>query len=182
MNSFNLSEDKFKICLSKNEVESLFGSFEMIDYDSPHTKAIIDSIIINALPERMLPFNCDKVMIEVFPEDGGCVVEVTKVYTSSKTDKKRRKQEYILLFNDSEDMISYIKGFKKSDILKVKENTLFKYKNTFFLLINVSDKSLLPIANEYGKVFPIKSPVGEKLIEYGKELYCNAIEKIYSSI
>ncbi len=182
MRSFDLSDNKFKICLSSEEVASLFGSFEMIDYDTPHTKAIIDSIIINALPEKMLPFDCDKVLIEVFPDGDGCIVEVTKIYGSGKSAKKRRKQEYILLFSSSEDMINYIKSLKPSDILKVKDNTLYRYKNAFFLSVNIRDKSLLINAREYSRVIPVKNPTGEMLLEYGKRLYSGAIEKIFSSL
>lgn len=181
MKSYNLSEDKIKICLTDDEVESLFGSFDMIDYDSPHSRAILDSLICSALPEKMLPLSCEKVLIEVAPEEDGCSIQVTRIYDKGKRRQKSiKRHEYILLFKSSEDMIDYIKSLKSTDILNITDSKLFKCKNTFALYICFLGQSgFIKSASEYAVLLNAKSSKGAFIAEHGQMLYDSAIEKIY---
>ena len=183
MKSFNIGENKIKICLTSDEIEVMFGSYDMIDYDSPRSRAIIDSLICSAMPKSIGEHGCDKVLIEVLPERDGCSIQVTRIYDKGiGLQKNIRKQEYILLFSSSEDLIDFIGSLKPLEVSLITSSELYRIKSSFALYL-CTDKNypFLKSACEYGKVFNKLSPMGSIISEHGKLLFNEAAEKLYKA-
>ena len=178
MNTYNINKDKVKITLTDDEVNDLFGGYDLIDYNCPRSRAVLDSLLLGALPESMLPLDCKQVLIEVTEEKSGCSIQVTRLYEKAKKlHKISGKYKYILLFESSEDMIKFITQnelgdkFPKSELIKSGE----KYALCFHFERPVGHYNRL---SEYGKLIDAQSPEGAAIKEYGTMICKNAAEKL----
>ena len=182
MKTYNINDDKVKICLTDDEVKSLFGSFDMIDYDSPRSRAILDSLICSALPEKVSQRVCEKVLIEVLPERGGCSIQVTRIYAGKNQRKQRRRSEYILLFECSEDMIKYIRSMTASAAIEAEKSRLYRAGGRYALFIAAEGPAGAdPAAREFARIISEKDPLAAMITERGEYLYSGAVEKLYKA-
>lgn len=183
MNTYNINKDKVKICLSDDEVKSLFGGYDMIDYDCPRSRAILDSLLLNALPENMLPFDCKKVLIEVMEEKNGCSIQITRIYNGGKRlHKVKSAQKYILQFTCSEDFIKFVTQ-AKNKLPQLKNCKLLKSGERFCLYFS-AEKSFIKANSrfcEYGTLLSGDLPKAAAILEYGKIIGDADLEKISSA-
>lgn len=114
-----IGKNKIKIILTEEEVLRHFGGYDMIDYSSPRSKATLNAILTSALPDEMLPLDCNRVLIEIQAENKGCVIYFTKVYKKQKNTqlKKSNQKTLALAFLNSEDLISFICNRLNSNII-----------------------------------------------------------------
>ena len=183
MDTYSINKDKVKIHLTNDEVNSLFGGYDMIDYSCPRSKAVLDSLLSKNLPDDMLPLDCGKILIEVIEEHSGCSIQITRIYDKGKRlYKKGNRHKYILLFNSSEDMFLFVEQIDDETLSSFKNSKLLKIEDKYALLF-AKDSTLKHFFShlcEYGKIIDSKSILGSKLLEYGVILSNNATEKLFS--
>lgn len=176
-----INENKFKISLTDNEIELLFGEYSLIDYNEPKAKLAIDMLISEALPESMVPLKCDKVLIEVKQTLGGCNIYFTQLFNSKKSKvNAKSKETYTLVFKNSENLIDCIKMLFKKEISG--RNYLYRFDDTYRLIIENCD---LPFESDALKEFCTNTYKSEtekmRTLEYGSFITENAVKKISDS-
>lgn len=176
-----ISKNKIKIELTNEEIEIFFGGYEYINYSNPDSKLAINLLLKEALPQELLPLDCNRVMIEVNPTKTGCSILFTKVYTNPR---KRYKvsgciKNYILYFEDSEGMILTCKEFAQN-IPQVIKSELYADKNGYYLALHGSN-----ISRQLLHIGEFCNSISEKneilaMVKENTKLICKdcAIEKI----
>ena len=171
------SENNIELYLSDEEIEKIFGGYELIDYDSPECRVKLHALLISAAPEMLFPLECDRVLIEVKPKDYGCTIALTKIHTRVKTYRQAKAKTLTLIFENSEYMIRAITALKA---LSAEKSELYTYEKRYALIIAVrqDDKNTLTHLGEYCKVENRRS-YAEKIREYWQPV-CknNAIDKL----
>lgn len=127
MNVETIDKDKLKISLTLDEIISLFGSYENINYQNQYSKATLHILYQKAVANTDFPLDCQKLLIEVKPIYSGCEIYFTKLFEKENLTIKRNKT-YALYFKNSEDLISFIKTCKTyiSDLLQYQNNYILK--------------------------------------------------------
>ena len=170
-----IGKNKIKILLSEEEVLRLFGGYDMIDYSSPRSKATLNAILTSALPDEMLPLDCNQVLIEIRAESNGCAIYFTKVYKNGKKGEQKRlkSQNLAFTFSNSEDLICFICRTLPKDIIS---SEIFSITKKYILILTLGDTS--PIDMYYLKEFCKEIITDEFAIahirEYGKFICQNA--------
>ena len=181
MDTYNISKDKVKICLTEDEVLTLFGGYDNIDYECPRARAVLDSLLMRALPASMLPLDCKRVLIEVTEEASGCSIQITRLYDKGKRlHKTSGRRKYILLFKCSEDMIKFIEQTPPETLELLCSVKLIKYSGKFGLMFTANDiqrKKITAFA-EYGKLIESNSLLGAVVLEYGNIICEKATERL----
>ena len=75
----NISDSVIELYLSNDEIENIFGGYEFIDYDVPESRIKIHSLLLSAEPKTLSRIDCDKILIEVRPQNSGCTLTLTKI-------------------------------------------------------------------------------------------------------
>ncbi len=161
MNIDTLSKNKIKISLTDEEIYTLFGGYDMIDYSKPRSKTVIDMLISRALPEEMLPLDCNKVLIEVRPIYGGCAIYFTRIYDKKK-QKSNKAGRYILFFETSEKMITAL------PFISASKSRLYHINNGLALLIEAKEDFDKIRIGEYADCIIKDKIMIEKITEHSK--------------
>lgn len=178
----NINKDKIKVSLTDDEIENLFGSYNLIDYTNPHSRFMLNLILRSALPDYTLPLDCKRVLIEVKPEIKGCSIYFTCIYDKSpkKIKKINETREYALCFKNSNDMINCICTI---DISKIAQSALYTNNGSYQLIIRAHKgftEQILQIS-EFCDVYVDKTKISE-IEEHNKLISCpTAIEKLASA-
>ena len=71
-----IDENRIVIYLNNQEICDIFGGYEFIDYDAADCRTKIHGLLAAAIPSAIMPFDCDRVLIEVKPEISGCSISL----------------------------------------------------------------------------------------------------------
>lgn len=181
MDTYTINKDKVKIRLTDDEVKELFGGYDNIDYDCPRSRAVLDSLLLNVLPESMLPLDCKKVLIEVTEERSGCSIQITRLYDKGKRlHRTNGRRQYILLFESSEDLIDFTLRENPENLKDVYRFELLNAGGRFALLFSLNG---VPIKqcfhfSEYGRLIDSRSVEGAHIIEYSAPICADAAKKL----
>lgn len=183
MNIDTVGENKIKISLTDDEINSLFGGYDMIDYEHPRSKMVLNTLLSSALPEEKIPLDCKKVLIEVHPICGGCAIFFTSLYEKDTAVKCRKPKGYFLVFKNSENMIKLINELGQKYKSDIKNSRLIITDGCFVLYIKVQGKLLGDLGHikEYCKVYKEKSPYGSYITEHGETVCKNAVFKMFNA-
>jgi len=114
-----VSENKLKIVLTNEDMESMDITYDEIDYENTNTKKILREIFDTAKRLTGFDASCEKIFVEVHPDrkNEGCMISVTKLtppksepYTYEKRYKKLytgiKKKRLLYMFENSEILSS----------------------------------------------------------------------------
>lgn len=174
-----MNDNKIELFLSDEEVEKIFGGYELIDYDLPECRIKIHSLLISAAPEGAFPLDCDKVSIEVKPKEFGCTIALTKIYKSSKRYRQvKANKTVIVIFKNSSDLIDALGALI---MLRAEESELYSLNSKYAVIAEAKNKSrdIITHLGEFGTVSRQKNDA-VRIKEYW-QLICgdNAIQKLY---
>ncbi len=177
MHIVTISKDKIRISLTDQEIIELFGSYDMIDYSNPHSKMAINMLFHIAVPDDMLPLDCKRVLIEVKPENTGCSIYFTRIYSGKRFRKVVDIREYLLEFENSNDLIDCICNISPTSVIT---SRLYTNKGTYQLIISAQKSFGLTLlqVSEYCRVSTDKIKISE--VEEHHILVCqnDAVPKI----
>lgn len=101
-----IDENRIVIYLNNQEICDIFGGYEFIDYDAADCRTKIHGLLAAAIPSAIMPFDCDRVLIEVKPEISGCSISLIKLHTVNGNKKTGVKNRTItLIFESIESLI-----------------------------------------------------------------------------
>lgn len=146
------NDQRIELYLSDEEIESLFGSYELIDYNIPECRIKIHSLLISAATDELFPLDCKRLLIEVKPKDYGCTISLTKVYDTAKKYRQiKRNKTIVCIFENSDNMLASITALTA---LNAQNSELYTNKNQYAIIaetkyINYDDTVLL---REYCKI------------------------------
>lgn len=173
MNIDTIGKYKVKIDLTDAEIQHFFGGYEMINYSSQSSKTALGNLLRLALPSYMLPLDCNRILIEVFPTKNGCSIFLTFRYFQEAPKKFRivsEEKSYTVVFKDSESMIKGIIELAKNRIIQKSKSSLFFCHGSYRLIIktlNSINGSLLHI-REYCTSLSKSNITAAVTEEYGK--------------
>ncbi len=172
----NINENRIKIDLTDDEIYLLFGGYEKIDYSNEQSKHTLNLLFKKAVPNGEFPLDCEKLLIEVKPANGGCSIFITKMYNDTPRRYKRvnKKHTYLLNFSDSENMIRGICELNRNNSFDDTKSKLYKFEDNYCVII-YCDKNIdeiLTHIKEYGCEIYKSSVTVAKVTEYGKSI-CN---------
>ncbi len=161
-----INKDKIKISLTDDEIKELFGSYDLIDYSKPHSKMAINMLFRIAVPEDMLPLDCTRVLIEVKPESRGCAIYFTRMYSGKRFRKVIDIRDYLLLFENSNDLTDCISNISPVGIIG---SRLYTNDGTYQLIVSAERSfcAILPHLSEYCRISTDKIQISE-VQEYHK--------------
>ena len=135
MNIDTLSDNKIQISLTDEEVSSIFGGYDKINYNNPQAKLRLNSFLNSVIVSANFSLDSKSLIVEIRQEITGCSITLTKIY--GKFHRKRRRLKLkgrIVLFDTADEMIDSITALCKSNIL-VKKSTLYLLNNQYRLLL-----------------------------------------------
>ncbi|MBO4693316.1 MAG: adaptor protein MecA [Clostridia bacterium] len=173
-----MRDDKIELYLSDEEIEKIFGGYDLIDYDAPECRIKIHSLLLSAAPCTLLPLNCDRVLIEVKPKEYGCTITLTKIYGSPKKYRQSAKMKTIVfVFEDSNSMIASTNCMKA---LKAEKSELYSNGKEYALIIisNRENKKTIAGLCEYCTI-KLRRTEAERIREYWQPVCTSkALEKL----
>lgn len=125
-----VEDNKIEIYLSPKEIYDIFGGYEYINYKTAESKGKIHKLLAAAIPEKLLPLDCEQVLIEVRPKSPGCTISLTKVYANSA-----KPTCVTFIFNNSEQLIS---GILPLQALRVISSELYTHCDKYALICSVT--------------------------------------------
>ncbi len=162
-----LSKTQVKISLSRDEIQTFFGGYHLIDYKNPNSKKMLNLLLKEALPDEVFPLDCKRVLIEVKPLAHGCEILFTKLYDTAHKRFKRvnTRRQYALIFASTNDLLDFAKCALKDDIT---DGSLYIYENKYALIISASQgfERRLAHLGEFCNVSENKTLIS-KIAEYG---------------
>ena len=147
-----VNENRIDIYLSEDEINDIFGGYELIDYDAPDCRMKIHNLLAAAIPDMLLPLNCERVLIEVKPKRYGCVITFTKIYGAVKKLRRISSTKTIsLIFENSDNLVSSVGAL---DRLSLVNSELYTYLNKYAVIANVkgNNSAALLHISEYCKI------------------------------
>ena len=147
-----INENRIDIFLSDEEISDIFGGYELIDYDAPDCRTKIHNLLAAAIPDMLLPLNCERVLIEVKPRRYGCVITFTKIYGATKKFKRIVNAKTVtLIFENSDSLLSAVGALK---LLSAATSELYTYGGNYAVLASIKNENakVLPHIGEYCKI------------------------------
>lgn len=173
-----VDENKIVIYLNSQEIFDIFGGYKFIDYDTAHCRTKIHGLLAAAIPSELLPFDCERVLIEVKPAINGCTISLTEIHSLKKTDENNLTITFI--FESSESLISAIPALKS---LAHTSGELYSYGKEYAVICTVKEccREELTHISEYGKISE-KRTLAAKIREHWHKI-CeeNAIGKMVNA-
>jgi len=199
-----VSDNKIKVTLSTSDLQERNLDFSALSYNSPQAQVLFWDMLHQAEIEFGFSASDAQLFIEATPGSGdNLVITLTKVEEDGdfesiqkyirnrfkrselKTKKKSKKVSsgvFIYSFDEFEDLCKVVGKISES---YSGESTLYKYNETFFLMItntaiaNTNPDYFDSLMSEYGRKAANTSFVDGFLNEYGiKMIEYNAIEVI----
>ena len=134
MNIDTLNANKMVISLTDEEVSSIFGGYDKIDYSSPHSKIRFNSFLNSIILSENFSLDSKSLMVEIRQEVYGCSITLTKIYDKIRKRHRLKIRGRLAIFNDSNEMIEGIISLYKSNI-RIKKSSLYLLGNQYRLLI-----------------------------------------------
>ncbi len=147
-----INDNKIELYLSDEEVENIFGGYELIDYDAPECRIKIHSLIISAAPKTLFPLDCERVLIEVKPKEYGCTLTLTKVYSSIKKYRQvSRIKTEVYIFENSDNLLAALNALKN---INAQYSELYTNENKYAVIVGINRKSIdtTTLLREYCKI------------------------------
>lgn len=194
-----ISDTQVKFMLTTSELKDRDIKLEELAISSDKTKKLFQDIMEKALDECGFDANDSPLIVEALPASvDGIIIIVTKVDTSKKAlekvsvkslvnDLHRYKKNSIIIrkSNVAEDKNLLVYTFSTLDKIIdtsvlldkifVGKSTVYKYKNRFFLTLEIKNdgetdisQKLQSILNEYGRKYISSSVIKNYLYEYGE--------------
>lgn len=163
-----INKNKIKISLTDEELSSLFGGYDNLNYNNPHSKHTLDMLLNAAIKNKNFPLDSERLLIEVKQEFSGCSIILTKIYSTTPKKYKRTSISYnVASFKTSEDMIKCIIALYNSN-LNIKKSDLYLTDSGYSLILY----SYVPNAflREYCKNISNNREVSSYIEEYGNPL------------
>lgn len=173
-----VSSDRIDIYLSNDEIEDIFGGYELIDYDTPECRIRIHSLLAAAMPGRILPLDCERILIEVRPQNPGCRISLTKLYSENTKAASRKPEKTVsMVFENSDNLLLALEALS---LTHSTASELYSFGDKYAVIAQIDDENcrrLLHIS-EYCKV-SLNNSDTVKIREYWS-LVCktNAIKKL----
>ena len=102
-----VDENRIEILLDNDEVNSIFGGYGLIDYDTPDCRIKIHKLLAAVMPKALLPLDCERILIEVKPQRFGCIISLTKIYGAPKRlSRKYRLSAVAFMFKSFDNLIA----------------------------------------------------------------------------
>ena len=162
-----LSKTQVKISLSRDEIHTFFGDYNLIDHKNPNSKKMLNLLLREALPDETFPLDCKRVMIEVKPISYGCEILFTKLYdiVPKKLKKIPTLRQFALIFKSTNDLLDFAKCALKDEIIG---GSLYIYEKQYILIVNVPIEFEQKMAHigEYCQIEGSKTQIS-KIAEYG---------------
>lgn len=172
-----INKNKIKISLTDEEVSSIFGGYDKIDYKNPDSKSRLDTFLNSIIISENFILDSKSLVVEIKQETSGCTITLTKVYDKSGGSRKRLKLKgRVAIFENSNDMLEGLLSLYKSGI-SVKRSDLYLLDNKYRLIIYsaVTDELL---SEYFINITNRKSTIGYTE-EYGTPLCLgNAVNKL----
>ncbi|MEE0808540.1 MAG: adaptor protein MecA [Acutalibacteraceae bacterium] len=162
-----LSKTQIKISLSRDEIQTFFGGYNLIDQKNPNSKKMLNLLLKEAIPDEDFPLDCKRVLIEVKPISYGCEILFTKLYNPNLKKIKRigTLRQFALIFKSSNDLLDFARSAQKGEIIG---GSLYIYEGQYALIINtpLEFERRLAHIGEYCKIEGSKTQIS-KIAEYG---------------
>lgn len=154
-----VDDKRLIISLSEEDMKIFDITFKKFDWSNDFSKNLINQLLALAKEETGFSTENKKMMIDLLPQNGGCIIFVT---TISKVTKEKRKiykikksrGPFIFVFKNIENVINAIDKIRNISIMDFK-NKLVEYENCYFLILCPCvclPTQLKSIFNEYGKL------------------------------
>lgn len=141
MNINTINKNKIKISLTDEEVSSIFGGYDKLDYKDPDSKFKLDMLLNNIIRDKDFSLDSERLLIEVIQELSGCSIVLTKIYEkNAKRYKKLVLKGRIAHFDTVEDMIEGIIALYNSN-LNIKKSDLYLLDKKYRLIIYTATPS-----------------------------------------
>lgn len=132
-----VSRNKLKICLSGDETNTLFGGYDKINYEDPHTRLVLNTLLQEALPQKAFALDCDRLLIEVKPLENGCIIYLTKLYSNAarRFHRVSPSECHILIFPDSESLIRAVCELYRRPRTRQIKSDLYRTESSYRLVL-----------------------------------------------
>lgn len=177
-----IHENKLKVLLSAEDMQSLGLDYESMDYTDPTTRRALISILENGRGKVGFHPRKAKLFIEVYPcEGGGCVLYFTNLHMPARGS--RAGMEPVLFeFEDSDSLIEgACKGFERYGH-RIYKSSLYLMEGKYRLVVyplDYTDRLSVYFLSEFGKRLGEGELLAAHTDEYGKALIRgNAIETL----
>lgn len=158
----SLNENKICVKLSNIEVLSCFGTYEKLLEMSTFTKTAIAALLRDIIANKWRNYCNMKIQIKIKAKRySGCEITVFSPNTSAF---KNVIFEFDNLENLTFAILNIYSTFKNS------KSSLFKFKNTYRLIINNCPLKTYYILNDFGRLCTPFSIEYARTVEYGKPL------------
>lgn len=191
-----LTENKLRVVLNIEDLESNNIDFDSVVNNTPETQSLILSILNQAEKEVGFYVQDSKIIIETFASfDGNFVFTITKTPTqaeqhtfSRKTPKAKRKSfkldtSIIYSFQNFDEFCDFCKAlhleFLSHENIKLicKNTSLYFYKDTYYLLISGINSNyehlteFFSVISEFTTRIDYYKNFDAKLLEHGKPIF-----------
>ena len=171
-----VNSNKLKISLTDEEVSSIFGGYDKIDYKNPASKSVLDSFLNNIIISENFILDSKSLIVEIKQELSGCSIILTKVYNKRNQRRRLKIKGRVAIFDTSDDMLSSLLALYKSNIT-VRRCDLYLLNDKYYLIVyTAADDGFLL---EYLENITNQKSVIAYTEEHGTPLYLgNAVKSL----
>lgn len=178
-----LSGHAVKIYLSLSDLSRYDLDFDTINDGSENTRRLLTVIIDNIRRDFGIDFSGEKVYIEVFSRQDGCLMFLS--FSERETVRKKKTCCIVCQFNNFESMKRFCMGIHGSYGKSIKSGRLYYNSDGLRLVIKLSSEALvriIGIVQEYGMVIGCTDIDIGATEEYYTRFRCrNIIERLAQS-
>lgn len=183
MNIESVGDEKIRVTLSKDDMNSLDITYDEMDYSNIETRRVIWTVLDEARAHLGKDIDTDgRLLIEVCPlDDGGCVMyfssakESDKDFKSARPVMKKESEPIIFKAACAGDLFDAFFALKEEKQY-FKSAEYLKHDGRLFCVVVPKPqcaKRLVFRLSEYGEAYSAKKHEAAFLFEYGKKLYLN---------
>lgn len=134
MNIDTLNANKMVICLTDEEVSSIFGGYDKIDYSNPNSKMRLHSFLNSIILSENFSLDSKSLLVEIRQEVYGCSITLTKSNDQKRKRHRLKIKGRLAIFNNADEMMEGIVALYKSSI-GLRKSTLYLIDNQYRLVI-----------------------------------------------
>lgn len=177
-------EKKVKISLNYNDLLSADTTFEDLDYKKEKTKALISSLLKQALEQTGFDISKGRLLIEAAPlPDGGCQIYFTNIENETKSyEQPLNTPPYIFEFDSIDSMLRVIPIVKQWTNTEFQSSFLYTLKGKYLLVFYPApgfEGRAGSILSQYGKLIGKGETPAAYVDRHGTLIYeSNALEEM----
>lgn len=178
-----LDKARVLISLKVEDMDTYAISIDKLNIKDKASKDALKSILQLALDKVGISCEGKAVLVEAMPHKEGVFILVTVDVMKSLRKTYRIKKPNMLpccKFESAEGLLSCVEHLK-SEGIRLLPNSLWQYKNTFYLIFDFSGipPKAKAVLSEYSQCCSLSLPRLARIKEAGKELLAgNAVERI----